>query len=191
MGFGSPTLVMIILLLRHWLIVECLRLLAIKLGKEKNLVSFLIFFAMQKPLWVHYLINHCIYFLQEIFEVSREDGTVLAMKLHRLGRTSFRAVANQRDYLGHRTSYNWLYLSRLAATKEFAFMKVFHCCYVAICVLYLLNWMIVMSVDVGFTLVFCSIRPWKNTVFLFQMPWTIIGIAWLCHLSKVTLCKCF
>ncbi|GMY05076.1 serine/threonine-protein kinase rio2 [Fagus crenata] len=59
----------------------------------------------------------------EIFEVAKEDGTVLAMKLHRLGRTSFRAVANQRDYLGHRTSYNWLYLSRLAATKEFAFMK--------------------------------------------------------------------
>lgn len=65
-----------------------------------------------------------IYDLLDIFEVAREDGTVLAMKLHRLGRVSFRAVKSKRDYLRHRSSYNWLYLSRLAALKEFAFMKV-------------------------------------------------------------------
>ncbi|TXG56742.1 hypothetical protein EZV62_018055 [Acer yangbiense] len=59
----------------------------------------------------------------DIFEVQQEDGTILAMKLHRLGRTSFRAVKSKRDYLRHRSSYNWLYLSRLAALKEFAFMK--------------------------------------------------------------------
>ncbi|KAK6914495.1 RIO2 kinase winged helix domain, N-terminal, partial [Dillenia turbinata] len=59
----------------------------------------------------------------DIFEVAKEDGTVLAMKLHRLGRTSFRAVKSKRDYLKHRSSYNWLYLSRLAALKEYAFMK--------------------------------------------------------------------
>ncbi|KAL9144254.1 hypothetical protein ABFS82_14G285200 [Erythranthe guttata] len=59
----------------------------------------------------------------DIFEVATEDGTVLAMKLHRLGRTSFRAVKSKRDYLRHRSSFSWLYLSRLAALKEFAFMK--------------------------------------------------------------------
>lgn len=59
----------------------------------------------------------------DIFEVAKEDGTVMAMKLHRLGRTSFRAVKSKRDYLKHRSSFNWLYLSRLAALKEFAFMK--------------------------------------------------------------------
>lgn len=59
----------------------------------------------------------------DIFEVAKEDGTVLAMKLHRLGRVSFRAVKSKRDYLRHRSSYSWLYLSRLAALKEFAFMK--------------------------------------------------------------------
>lgn len=64
----------------------------------------------------------------DIFEVAREDGTVLAMKLHRLGRVSFRAVKSKRDYLKHRSSFNWLYLSRLAALKEFAFMKVLFCC---------------------------------------------------------------
>nr|CAD1834484.1 unnamed protein product [Ananas comosus var. bracteatus] len=59
----------------------------------------------------------------DIFEVATEDGTVLAMKLHRLGRVSFRAVKSKRDYLVHRSNYNWLYLSRLAALKEYAFMK--------------------------------------------------------------------
>lgn len=62
----------------------------------------------------------------DIFEVATEDGAILAMKLHRLGRTSFRDVKSKRDYLKHRRSFNWLYLSRLAALKEFAFMKVWH-----------------------------------------------------------------
>jgi RIO kinase 2 len=53
-----------------------------------------------------------------------DEGEVFALKLHRLGRTSFRDVKSKRDYLGHRSSYSWLYLSRLAALKEFAFMKV-------------------------------------------------------------------
>lgn len=47
----------------------------------------------------------------------------MALKLHRLGRTSFRAVKNKRDYLRNRNSFSWLYLSRLSALKEFAFMK--------------------------------------------------------------------
>lgn len=59
----------------------------------------------------------------DIFEVVAEDGQTLALKLHRLGRTSFRAVKSKRDYLKHRSSFNWLYLSRLAALKEYAFMK--------------------------------------------------------------------
>ncbi|KIY91481.1 RIO kinase 2 [Monoraphidium neglectum] len=53
----------------------------------------------------------------DIFEVLSEDGEILALKLHRLGRTSFRAVKSKRDYLGKRNSFSWLYLSRLAALK--------------------------------------------------------------------------
>lgn len=34
-----------------------------------------------------------------------------------------RAVKNKRDYLGKGNHFSWLYLSRLAALKEFAFMK--------------------------------------------------------------------
>ena len=58
----------------------------------------------------------------DVFEVGTPDGTRAALKLHRLGRTSFRAVANKRDYVGTRTSYSWLYLSRIAAAREAAFM---------------------------------------------------------------------
>ena len=52
-----------------------------------------------------------------------EDGEVLALKLHRLGRTSFRAVKNKRDYLRSRTSFSWLYLSRLSALKVPPFFR--------------------------------------------------------------------
>lgn len=54
------------------------------------------------------------------------DTPHLAMKLHRLGRTSFRAVKSKRDYLVHRKSASWIYLSRLAAMKEYAFMCALH-----------------------------------------------------------------
>lgn len=59
----------------------------------------------------------------DIFEVTNDEGETFALKLHRLGRTSFRAVKNQRDYLGKRQNFSWLYLSRLAALKEYAFMR--------------------------------------------------------------------
>ena len=45
----------------------------------------------------------------------------------RLGRTSFRKLKEKRDYHRHRHATSWIYLSRLAAMKEFAYMKVgFH-----------------------------------------------------------------
>lgn len=46
--------------------------------------------------------------------MTNDAGEVFALKLHRLGRTSFRAVKNKRDYVGNRSSYSWLYLSRCA-----------------------------------------------------------------------------
>ena len=42
----------------------------------------------------------------------------------RLGRISFRAIKAKRDYMGKRKSASWMYMSRLAAEKEYAFMKV-------------------------------------------------------------------
>lgn len=51
------------------------------------------------------------------------DGQLLAIKLHRLGRISFRCIKEKRDYLQHRQSASWMYMARLAAVKEFAYMK--------------------------------------------------------------------
>ncbi|KAF7250495.1 Serine/threonine-protein kinase RIO2 [Varanus komodoensis] len=61
----------------------------------------------------------------DIYIVANEEEQ-LALKLHRLGRTSFRNLKNKRDYHKHRRKMSWLYLSRLAAMKEFAYMKCLH-----------------------------------------------------------------
>ena len=62
----------------------------------------------------------------DIFIVQDPDGIVRCLKLHRLGRTSFRQIKRKRDYLKHRSSPSWFYMSRLASVKEYAFMKVLH-----------------------------------------------------------------
>ncbi|EQL36849.1 Atypical/RIO/RIO2 protein kinase [Blastomyces dermatitidis ATCC 26199] len=62
----------------------------------------------------------------DIIVVANSDGTQRILKIHRLGRISFRTVKTNRDYLRHRSSASWMYMSRLAAMKEFAFMKALH-----------------------------------------------------------------
>ncbi|KAG8598300.1 hypothetical protein GDO81_002554 [Engystomops pustulosus] len=62
----------------------------------------------------------------DIYIVANEEEKQLALKLHRLGRTSFRNLKNKRDYHKHRHKMSWLYLSRLAAMKEFAYMKALY-----------------------------------------------------------------
>ena len=60
----------------------------------------------------------------DIYVVASSTGTQFILKIHRLGRISFRSIKNNRDYLKHRSSASWMYMSRLSALKEFAFMKV-------------------------------------------------------------------
>ncbi|XP_006169934.1 serine/threonine-protein kinase RIO2 [Tupaia chinensis] len=62
----------------------------------------------------------------DIYIVANEEGLQFALKLHRLGRTSFRNLKNKRDYHKHRHNVSWLYLSRLSAMKEFAYMKALY-----------------------------------------------------------------
>jgi len=59
----------------------------------------------------------------DIFEAQTEDGEEVVIKVHRLGRTSFRAVRRNRDYMAGKSKASWLFMSRLAALKEFSFMK--------------------------------------------------------------------
>ncbi|KAI9675931.1 MAG: hypothetical protein M1829_003169 [Trizodia sp. TS-e1964] len=62
----------------------------------------------------------------DIFVVADSTGEQKVLKIHRLGRISFRTVKANRDYLRHRPSGSWMYMSRLAALKEFSFMQALH-----------------------------------------------------------------
>ncbi|XP_043653421.1 serine/threonine-protein kinase RIO2 [Drosophila teissieri] len=61
-----------------------------------------------------------------IYVVADEEGTPICLKLHRLGRTCFRNVKAKRDYHGRRHKASWLYLSRISATREFAYMSALY-----------------------------------------------------------------
>lgn len=58
--------------------------------------------------------------------ITASETEQLVLKVHRLGRTSFRQLKNKRDYHKNRKSVSWLYLSRLSAMKEFAYMKALY-----------------------------------------------------------------
>lgn len=62
----------------------------------------------------------------DVYIVADAEGNEMVLKLHRLGRISFRAIKEKRDYMGKRKSASWMYMSRLAAQKEWAFMKILH-----------------------------------------------------------------
>ncbi len=68
----------------------------------------------------------------DIFVVSDEKGEQRVLKIHRLGRVSFKkGVRNKRDYARtkvqkERGAGSWMYMSRLAAVKEFAFLQALH-----------------------------------------------------------------
>ena len=51
-------------------------------------------------------------------QVLNDEGEVLALKMHRLGRTSFRAVKSKRDYLQHRSSFRCSALPPAADRKH-------------------------------------------------------------------------
>lgn len=61
-----------------------------------------------------------------IYIVTNEQGESLCLKLHRLGRTCFRKLQEKRDYHKNHHKASWLYLSRISATKEFAYMTALY-----------------------------------------------------------------
>ena len=62
----------------------------------------------------------------DIYICENFEGETVVIKFARLGRTSFRTVKDNRDYLKGRAASSWLYLSRIASMKEFAFMKALY-----------------------------------------------------------------
>eukprot|EP01071_Lankesteria_metandrocarpae_P001720 Lankesteria_metandrocarpae@DN1808_c0_g1_i1.p1 len=59
----------------------------------------------------------------DIHLAQTPDGKEVALKLHRLGRVSFRSIKRNRDYMQKRLHASWMYLAKLAAIKEFSYMK--------------------------------------------------------------------
>ncbi|KYO02897.1 serine/threonine protein kinase RIO2 [Plasmodium gaboni] len=62
----------------------------------------------------------------DIYICKDVNDNLLCLKIHRLGRISFRTIKNNRDYYGKKCFRNWLYLSRIAATKEYAYLKALY-----------------------------------------------------------------
>lgn len=62
----------------------------------------------------------------DVYKCLTPQGLEVVLKFARLGRTSFRTIKSNRDYIKNRTGYNWLYLSRLSTASEYSFMQVLH-----------------------------------------------------------------
>ena len=62
----------------------------------------------------------------DIYACAGPNDEAYVLKLARLGRISFRNIKNKRDYLLKRKAASWLYMSRLAAFREYTYMQVLH-----------------------------------------------------------------
>ena len=62
----------------------------------------------------------------DVYDALTLGGQQVAVKFHRLGRTSFRQTRRKRGYIAERQHISWLYQSRLAAQKEFEALKLVH-----------------------------------------------------------------
>lgn len=62
----------------------------------------------------------------DVYEAMTPGNVKVAVKFHRLGRTSFRDTRRKRDYIADRRHISWLYQSRLAAENEFRALKMMH-----------------------------------------------------------------
>lgn len=62
----------------------------------------------------------------DVYSCIDDNGKIYALKFYRMGRTSFRNIKRYRDLIGDRGHLSWLYVNRLAATREFeALTKIY------------------------------------------------------------------
>jgi len=62
----------------------------------------------------------------DVYEAVTPDEGKVAVKFHRLGRTSFRDTRRKREYVADRRHISWLYQSRLAAEAEYTALQIMH-----------------------------------------------------------------
>jgi RIO kinase 2 len=60
----------------------------------------------------------------DVYDALTPSKTVVAVKFHRLGRTSFRQTRRVRTYPADRSHISWLYQSRLGAEREYKALSV-------------------------------------------------------------------
>jgi len=60
----------------------------------------------------------------DVYEAVTPDEVRVAVKFHRLGRTSFRDTRRKREYVADRRHISWLYQSRLAAEAEYRALQI-------------------------------------------------------------------
>ncbi|MFX0033473.1 MAG: RIO1 family regulatory kinase/ATPase [Candidatus Hodarchaeota archaeon] len=55
----------------------------------------------------------------DVYSCMDDNKEIYALKIYRMGRTSFKSIKKLRSFVGERTHLSWLYINRLAARKEF------------------------------------------------------------------------
>ncbi len=68
----------------------------------------------------------------DVYDALTRGGERVAVKFHRLGRTSFRQTRRLRGYLLNRRHASWLYQSRLAAEREIEALRLVYPCGVSV-----------------------------------------------------------
>ncbi|WP_457558708.1 RIO1 family regulatory kinase/ATPase domain-containing protein [Candidatus Harpocratesius sp.] len=59
----------------------------------------------------------------DVYIAKLPNGEECALKIHRIGQTSFRQIRKLRNYIKNRRHISWLYVSRLSAESEFAALQ--------------------------------------------------------------------
>jgi len=68
----------------------------------------------------------------DVYQGETPAGKLVAVKFHRVGRTSFRQTRRYRSYVGERHHISWLYQSRLAARNEFEALRILYAARVSV-----------------------------------------------------------
>jgi len=55
----------------------------------------------------------------DVYSCMNDNEDIYALKMYRMGRTSFKNIRKLRNLIGERGHISWLYVNRLAAKKEF------------------------------------------------------------------------
>lgn len=59
----------------------------------------------------------------DVYSCMDTDENIYALKIYRMGRTSFKNIKKYRNLIGDRSHFSWLYVNRLAAKKEFEALR--------------------------------------------------------------------